>query len=270
MVSLTSRRRFLCRCATFVLCAVCVLAVKCQADEDLTGKPWIDMNYGPYLTASVEVTPGNIAYKGIAIRLDAGAGGISRGDQFVLFDTDTLRMAAGWSGSFIDWRNIVFDGSHQTHPKVAGSLSFENRVGPGWGNPQDGRFTDERLRGHDKLPYGPVARDWAKWQGLYVHGDQVVLSYKVGAATILESPSRESAGELDVTARTVEIGPRSHELVLQVAHAADGSFVLSDGSPPLAISVGNNQEQKVHPPTMDHSDSKAHMRLTLPNPTNSI
>ena len=154
-------------------------------------------------------------------------------------------MAAGWSGSFIDWRNIVFDGSHQTHPKVAGSLSFENRVGPGWGNSQDGRFTDERLRGHDKLPYGPVARDWAKWQGLYVHGDRVVLAYKVGAATILESPSRESSGELDVTARTLEIGPRSHELVLQVAHAADGGFVLRDSSPPLAISVGNNQEQKV-------------------------
>ena len=247
MIIHMSRQQFVCRCAISVLCAVYTMASTCHADENLTGRPWIDMNYGPYLTASLEVTPGNIAYKGVAIRLDTGPGGISRGNQFVLFDTDTLRMAAGWSGSFIDWRSIVFDGSHQTHPQVAGSLWFENRVGPGWGNPQDGRFTDERLRGHDELPYGPLARDWAKWQGLYVHGDRVVLSYKVGAAAILESPSRESAGGVDVTARTLEIGPRSHELVLQAAHAAEGSFVLRDGTPPLAIGVGNKkkQDQKV-------------------------
>ena len=44
-----------------------------QADDvELTGKPYIDMNYGPYLSASIEVAPGNIAYKGIAIRLDDG------------------------------------------------------------------------------------------------------------------------------------------------------------------------------------------------------
>ena len=35
-----------------------------QADDvKLTGKPYIDMNYGPYLSASIEAAPGNIAYK---------------------------------------------------------------------------------------------------------------------------------------------------------------------------------------------------------------
>ncbi len=65
----------------------------------LTGKPYIDMDYGPYLTASLQVEKGNIAYKGIAIRLDEGSGGVSQGNEFVLFDTDTLRYAAGWTGS---------------------------------------------------------------------------------------------------------------------------------------------------------------------------
>ena len=39
-------------------------------ERKLTGKNWIDMNYGPYMTASFQVARGNIAYKGIAVRLD--------------------------------------------------------------------------------------------------------------------------------------------------------------------------------------------------------
>ena len=73
-----------------------------QADDiKLTGKPYIDMNYGPYLSASIEVAPGNIAYKGIAIRLDEGPGGVSKGSEFVVFETDTLRMTAAWSGCLL-------------------------------------------------------------------------------------------------------------------------------------------------------------------------
>ena len=57
-----------------------------QADDvELTGRPYIDMNYGPYLSASIEAAPGNIAYKGIAIRLDDGPGGVSKDREFVVF-----------------------------------------------------------------------------------------------------------------------------------------------------------------------------------------
>ena len=56
------------------------------------------MDYGPSLTHCYE-TPGgslNIAYKGTAVRLDFGAGGVSRGQQWMIFDTDTLRVSAAW------------------------------------------------------------------------------------------------------------------------------------------------------------------------------
>ena len=125
-----------------------------QADDvELTGRPYIDMNYGPYLSASIEVAPENIAYKGIAIRLDEGPGGISKGNEFVVFETDTLRMAAAWSGDkFIDWRSIVYDGSHGTHPKLVGERLFTNPVAPGWAKPGTEKFNDPRLRGLDKKP----------------------------------------------------------------------------------------------------------------------
>ena len=75
------------------------------------------MNYGPFLTCTIEVDEGNTAFKALAIRLDEGPGGVSNGRAFMAFDTDTLRMAAGWLGDEpIDWRSVVFDGSHQTHP----------------------------------------------------------------------------------------------------------------------------------------------------------
>ncbi|MFQ3169577.1 MAG: hypothetical protein ACI8QI_002151, partial [Limisphaerales bacterium] len=110
-----------------IAAAFSIAALGHADDVELTGRPYIDMNYGPYLSASIEVAPGNIAYKGIAIRLDAGPGGVSKGSEFVLFDTDTLRMAAAWSGDgFIDWRSIVYDGSHGTHPKLVGERLFTN------------------------------------------------------------------------------------------------------------------------------------------------
>ena len=205
--------------------------------QDETGKPWIDMDYGPYLTASVEVTPGNIAYKGISVRLDEGPGGISHGKQFAIFDTDTLRMAAAWDESFINWQNILFDGSHGTHSKIAGPLTFENRVGPGWADPKTGRFDDNRLRGHDGLPYGPLDRAWAKWNGLYVHGDNVVFSYSVGDANILESPLRESHEGKLATSRTINIGPRNHELVLQVSHSGHAWTIDNRTLRPMAFNL---------------------------------
>ncbi len=80
-------------------------------------EPWVSMNYGPSLMATVEVgDQGNFAYKGIAVRLDNGPGGVSRGRHWMVFDHDTMRVAAAWSGEgFIDWNGINFDGQHQVH-----------------------------------------------------------------------------------------------------------------------------------------------------------
>ena len=34
--------------------------------RELTGNPWQDMDYGPFLSAAIEVDPDNIACKGVA------------------------------------------------------------------------------------------------------------------------------------------------------------------------------------------------------------
>ncbi len=123
---------------------------------------WSAMDYGSYLTHTLQVPDSkeNIAYKGVAVRLDPGAGGVSRGSHWMLFDTDTLRFAAGWnaidgpkaqsSTNFIDWKGIQFNGEHGVHPRIVGTTVFSNSTGPGWANPDSQNFRDDqRVLGRD-------------------------------------------------------------------------------------------------------------------------
>ena len=202
-----------------------------EEDED-EGEQWYkDMDYGPYFTGTLEVSDGNFAYKGVAVRLDDGPGGVANGNAFVVFDTDLLRYAAGWTGpGFVDWTNIAFDGSHTTHMSIVGQLVFINPVIPGWGNPQEGSFEDPRLKGLDLKPYGPLPRKWAHWKGLYVYGDRVALSYRVGDADVLEVPGLEQLDGNYVFTRTLDIGRSSHNLDIQVigSDAAVADLVSMD------------------------------------------
>lgn len=190
-------------------------------------EPWSAMDYGPNLTHSYEV-PGpvpNLAYKGIAVRLDPGAGGISRGRHWMLYDADTLRVAAAWSGAgagdnFIDWRGIQLNGEHNIHPRLVGSIAAANSFGPGWGDANGSFRDDRRVEGRDGRRYGPLPRDWTKFRGLYHHGQQVVLSYSVGSSGVLELPrvlSGDKSPRRQTFLRTLNIGPRDRDLVLQIA-----------------------------------------------------
>ena len=197
---------------------LCSLGANAQ-ERERGGEPWSDMNYGNFTTLSLEVSPGNIAYKGIAIRLDAGEGGVSEGSEFVLFETDTLRYAGGWFGEqFIDWKAIGLNGEHEIHPSVVGDVVFSNQNGPGWGRPSDGSFVDERVLGKDGVRYGPTVRDWMHWKGLYVDGDRVALKYTVGDTEVLEHPGVEGGAGQRTLSRTINLGPHAQELILQVAN----------------------------------------------------
>ena len=204
----------------------------------MTGKEWSDMNYGPYTTMSLEVYKGNIAYKGVAIRLDQGRGGVAKGNEFMLFDTDTMRFAGAWTGpEFINWRGIFLDGQHEIHPKIVGELIFSNPVGPGWGRPGDESFEDDRVVGRDGLMYGPTDREWLHWKGLYLHDNRVLLNYTVGDTEILELPGSAGTFGNRVFTRSFNIGPRQQDLILQVANVpgAAPEIIPREGGPGLAI-----------------------------------
>ena len=191
------------------------------------GPKYLRMDFGPMLNWTFEVAPENIAYKGIAVRLDEGLGGVSKGRHWMVYDHDTMRVAAAWSGNqFVDWKGIAFDQSHESHTSIVGDKTLVNPIGPGWAHPETGSWADPRFLGRDGKPYGPLPREWVQFKGQYIQGNKVVLKYTVGDAEVLESPSLVQGGAQPVFGRTLTIGASSHDLRLRVSPAEVAAQVL--------------------------------------------
>ena len=203
-------------------------------------QPWADMDYGNFLINTYELvdektglpryhSPGpspfpdedysknNFAYKGIAIRVDRGNGGVSKGKSWMVFDHDLMRVAGGFTGDgFMDWNGILLNDKHETYPRTVGMLHFETPVGPGWANPSTGKFDDPRFVARDGRAFGPLPKSWANYKGLYHHEDQVIVSYSVGESDILE---KFGFLEHSVFTRTLNITPSKSILKMRVAKA---------------------------------------------------
>jgi len=193
--------------------------------------PWIAMDYGNFLINTYEIATeedrkkarggdqiapdANLAYKGIALRLDPGEGGVSQGKTWSIFEHDSMRVAGVWQGDgFIDWKGVHFDGKHVVRPRTIGTPLFETKDAPGWANPETGTFDDLRFKGPDGLRYGPLPRKWAHYKGLYKHGSQTIISYSIGDANILES---HELAEDATFVRQLNIGKSTKPLTLRVA-----------------------------------------------------
>ena len=208
---------------------------KSRGPEPVQNEPWITMDYGPSLVNTYEVgnDASNFAYKGIAVRLDPGPGGISRGRSWMILDHDTMRMAAAWAGDgFIDWQGIHMNGRHNIHPRIQGDVHLANPTGSGWANPENGSFGDPRLHGRDDRLYGPLPRKWAHLKGIYHHGQKTIVEYTVGDTLVREMPGlgtiiSDDAKGAPVFTRTFNIGSRSRDMILKVAQVSEGSEILA-------------------------------------------
>ena len=216
-------------------------------------KPWAEMDYGNFLINTYELVgkdapereqskgpspladenlvDANFAYKGIAVRVDQGFGGVAAGKAWMMFDHDLMRVAGAWTGEgFIDWEAILFNGKHNISPRTVGNLHFENPVGPGWANPANGKFEDPRFQARDKRKFGPLPRTWAQYQGLYQFKDQVILSYTVGSSKVLESFGMESWQNQPVFTRTLNLSPTAKPLKMRIAPAKTEVALIGKGA----------------------------------------
>src|SRR5204863_7664894 len=91
-----------------------------------------------------------------------------------------------------------------------GKIEFATPALPGWTH--DGKRDDPR-----NPKDGPLPREWAKYKGLYLNGDTVVLSYSVRGVTVLEK-LYGSLGykELPAFQRTIQIDRSDREMELLV------------------------------------------------------
>ena len=187
--------------------------------DPVVRQPWSDMDYGNILFNTIECGDDgtNIAYKGIAIRLDSGPGGVTKGSHWMLYEHDTMRIAAAWSGDqFIDYNGIHFNDRHNVHPRLVGQLHLSNGHVPGWANPSTNKFSpDPRLIGRDDKRYGPLPESWLKYRGHYQYGRRSVLEYTVGETTILETPQLRQIDE-PIFSRELKIAPHDQPLMVRV------------------------------------------------------
>ena len=206
--------------------------------------PWSDLDYGNWLIRCYEIadsddppkhisggraplanedySKANFAYKGIAMRLDPGAGGVAAGNTFAIFDHDLMRLAGVWTGEgFIDWEDILLDDQHNIYPRTVGNLEFSNPVSPGWANPQNGSFEDPRIHGLDGRQYGPLPKKWTHYKGLYRYEDKIIIKYSLDEASVLERFDLLEAGEKPVISRTINMAwresPAKRPLRLRIA-----------------------------------------------------
>lgn len=214
--------------------------------------PWADMDYGDYFIHTYDLSNSdapprgisggrsplpnedfravNFSYKGIAIRLDPGDGGVAKGKAFALFDHDLLRFSGFWSGEgFIDYQDILLNDVHNIFPRTVGEIQVQNPVAPGWANPDTGGFEDPRFRAVDGRPFGPLPRDWAHYKGLYYHDQRLILNYSVGQAQVLESYDLEEMGEQPIISRTLNVDNGNQELLLRVAPASATVGIVGEG-----------------------------------------
>ena len=199
-------------------------------------KPYLKMDFGQNMNYTFEVGPDNIAYKAIAVRLDKGGDGITKGKAWLAYDHDLMRVAAIWTGDkFCDWRSIGMDGSHGSHPKIVGDKFLVNAKSPGWAKPGTDDFTDPRFLGRDNKPYGPLPRDWTHYKGLYHHGENVIVKYTVGQREVLEMADLASEAPL-IVARNFRIGSGKQSMLLSLGKGADdGEVIKGKAKQPIAF-----------------------------------
>ncbi|MBV8880416.1 MAG: hypothetical protein JO332_10660, partial [Planctomycetaceae bacterium] len=166
-----------------------------------------DMDYGPFLTTTLSRTKSEkdadiLAYKAVTVKVAK--------DAAMAYDTDLLRLAGAWTGGFLDLSFTHLTTSKGLFPSRPGAApKFATKAGPGWAKGDD--FRDPRATGR-----GPLPRDWAQYKGLYVDGDQVVLSYTVGSVPVLEQPGLLESGSARAFTRTFNLGPCEVPLKLLV------------------------------------------------------
>ena len=170
---------------------------------------------GPFLSATVRAPKASdaIAMKGIVVTVGA------QKNAFVCYDADLLRVSMAWTGEFLEFGDTLNKIAWPPPPQVKGTPAFSLRAGPGWA--KEGSLTDPRAD-HQ----GPLPKDWAHYEGLYQHGDHVVLSYKVGDAAVLETPGFEN----DIFTRTIQFTKAAKNHILVLADGVEGTKLREDFS----------------------------------------
>jgi hypothetical protein len=232
-------------CGIFALALAILLPDAVAQDKKKPAVPAMD--FGPYLSCAVLSKPsakfdngsgnfdGDVTARGFLVKLadDWSAG--------VVFDSDNLRLSAGWMDAPIKFTGVLFDGAHGPSPSLGAPALFETPHGPGWA--KEGSFKDPRPNSIAPLPPpGPLPKDWGRYSGLYLNGGQTIFSYTVGRTPVLESAGLESTSDVKAIARTIYV--EKTDVPMELMLAAAKPDLLVQGAPlPAGATIASIEGQ---------------------------
>ncbi|HLY74891.1 MAG TPA: DUF6797 domain-containing protein, partial [Planctomycetota bacterium] len=167
---------------------------------------YASIDFGPFLSRIVGPSGAPVALSGQLLRIAP--------DATVCFDPQLLRVAAAWTGAFLNFPTEK-DGVSGL-PRVGGSLVLTNPAVPGWGDPKDPR----------PQPYGPLPRERGHWKGIYLHGKRAILSYTVGNANVLELHGHENGS----FTRTLQVSRVDVPMTVLLAPDRIDAGVIGEGA----------------------------------------
>ncbi len=110
---------------------------------------------------------------------------VKLGSLTIAYNLHTLEPAAVWQGGFLDLDQTQHQrGRGEGYPQPDGKL-IDALAGWQWAH--DDSFDYDRV---PLLPRGPLPKQWLDYHGHYLHGEQLVLSYRLNGREVLELPSQ--------------------------------------------------------------------------------
>ncbi len=193
--------------------------------EDIA--PFVEPDF-PFITTSVDARnlgpafpDDNITPRCLALRLGEEA--------FACFDTDMLRWSAAWTGEFLPMVTMAqisyrdFHNKNNQIPEISGEPKIATGLYPGWSG-SDQEFTDPRPPAQNNdTSWGPIPQEMGRWNGVYLEGRDVVLSYTVQGTDIYEKPGSMSADRETAFTRTIQIDELQETLSLVAAEVSNGT-----------------------------------------------
>jgi cytochrome c2 len=207
--------------------------------------PFVEPEF-PFITTSMDgrnLGPGfpkdNISARCIAIQLGNGA--------YACFDPDMLRWSVAWTGDFlpmVTMAQISYNDFHMKDnelPIIGGDPKIATGLYPGWSG-SNPAFEDPRPPGpNPKGPsWGPLPQEMGRWNGIYLVGSELVMSYQVQDTEIFEKPgSIQMDNEIGFT-RTIQIKKSNKPITMVAAEVSDGSKVVIEGEATFIYNAGGD------------------------------
>ena len=183
-------------------------------EEDSRDNRLAQMDTGPFFSGSI-VGPGGTVYKGIVVRTGPGR------THAICYDTEQMRASAGWTGF------LKFDAARFgiiVPPRIEGDVTFTTPILAGWSR------SDQFINHREGHRFGSLPKSVAHYEGLYRHGQRVVLKFTVGSSdptdvkpqpptVVFESPWTEESNGVTALSRTIVVEPSTTALSMLVADA---------------------------------------------------